>query len=209
MFKKAQAAMEFLMTYGWAILVVLVVIGALAYFGVLSPATLLPEKCTLPIQLNCNNHQVSGTPSATAPADAAALNTLDGKFTFVLQNGAGRSMLIRKIEVTSDALYTVTVDTITPILCSNDDWDYDTGADLDGDTDPTIDALTLRNGGTVTFTLDSDNDGSEGIGKVDCALRTTGRDKNRYNFEITYSWLDSSGIDHTLTGELLARTEDP
>jgi len=26
--KKAQAAMEFLMTYGWAILVVLVVIGA-------------------------------------------------------------------------------------------------------------------------------------------------------------------------------------
>jgi len=30
--KKSQAAMEFLMTYGWAILVVLVAIGALAYF---------------------------------------------------------------------------------------------------------------------------------------------------------------------------------
>jgi len=42
---KAQAAMEFLMTYGWAILVVLVAIGALAYFGVLSPEKLLPEKC--------------------------------------------------------------------------------------------------------------------------------------------------------------------
>ncbi|MBI3036442.1 hypothetical protein HYY73_01620 [Candidatus Woesearchaeota archaeon] len=42
---KGQAAMEFLMTYGWAILVVLVVIGALSYFGVLSPSTLLPEKC--------------------------------------------------------------------------------------------------------------------------------------------------------------------
>jgi len=28
--KKGQAAMEFLMTYGWAILVVLIVIGALA-----------------------------------------------------------------------------------------------------------------------------------------------------------------------------------
>ena len=35
--KKSQAAMEFLMTYGWAILVVLVAICALAYFGVLSP----------------------------------------------------------------------------------------------------------------------------------------------------------------------------
>ena len=31
---RAQAALEFLMTYGWAILVVLVSIGALAYFGV-------------------------------------------------------------------------------------------------------------------------------------------------------------------------------
>ena len=45
--KKGQAAMEFLMTYGWAILVVLVAIGALAYFGVLSPEKLLPEKCVI------------------------------------------------------------------------------------------------------------------------------------------------------------------
>ena len=44
---KGQAAMEFLMTYGWAILVVLVAIGALAYFGVLSPEKFLPEKCVI------------------------------------------------------------------------------------------------------------------------------------------------------------------
>ena len=42
--KRAQAAMEFLMTYGWAVLVVLLAIGALAYFGVLSPQKLLPER---------------------------------------------------------------------------------------------------------------------------------------------------------------------
>jgi hypothetical protein len=53
MFKKAQAAMEFLMTYGWAILVVLAAIGALAYFGVLSPGNLLPEKCEFPSGLTC------------------------------------------------------------------------------------------------------------------------------------------------------------
>jgi len=35
--KKGQAAMEFLMTYGWTVLVVLAAIGVLAYFGVLSP----------------------------------------------------------------------------------------------------------------------------------------------------------------------------
>ncbi len=53
MIKRAQAAMEFLMTYGWAILVVLAAIGALAYFGVLSPANLLPEKCEFPSGLTC------------------------------------------------------------------------------------------------------------------------------------------------------------
>ena len=44
--KRGQAAMEFLMTYGWAIVVVLAAIGALAYFGVLSPQKLLPDRTT-------------------------------------------------------------------------------------------------------------------------------------------------------------------
>ena len=44
--KKGQAAMEFLMTYGWAILVVIAAIAALAYFGVLSPQNLVPERTT-------------------------------------------------------------------------------------------------------------------------------------------------------------------
>ncbi len=35
--KKGQAAMEFLMTYGWAILAAIIAIGVLAYFGVFSP----------------------------------------------------------------------------------------------------------------------------------------------------------------------------
>ncbi|NTV22880.1 MAG: hypothetical protein HGA85_00705 [Nanoarchaeota archaeon] len=46
--KKGQAAMEFLMTYGWAILVVIAAIAALAYFGVLNPQNWLPEKCEFP-----------------------------------------------------------------------------------------------------------------------------------------------------------------
>ena len=51
--RKGQAAMEFLMTYGWAILVVLAAIGALAYFGVLNPGNFLPEKCALPSGMAC------------------------------------------------------------------------------------------------------------------------------------------------------------
>ena len=61
MFRKGQAAMEFLMTYGWAILVVLAAIGALAYFGVLSPDRFLPEKCTLPSGVACLDFRYTGT----------------------------------------------------------------------------------------------------------------------------------------------------
>lgn len=43
--KKAQSALEFLTTYGWAFLVILIMIGALSYFGVLDPSKFLPDKC--------------------------------------------------------------------------------------------------------------------------------------------------------------------
>ena len=50
---KAQAAMEFLMTYGWAILGVMAAIAALAYFGVLTPSKFLPESCMLGTGMAC------------------------------------------------------------------------------------------------------------------------------------------------------------
>ena len=63
--KKGQAAMEFLMTYGWAILVVLIAIGALAYFGVLNPSRFLPESCTLIAGFSCDSSKVTSTGAAT------------------------------------------------------------------------------------------------------------------------------------------------
>jgi uncharacterized protein (UPF0333 family) len=75
MMKKAQAAMEFLMTYGWAILVVLVAIGALAYFGVLSPDNFLPERCTGPAGLDC--------------LDKATIDAGSDSVIFVLKNNIG------------------------------------------------------------------------------------------------------------------------
>jgi hypothetical protein len=56
--KKAQAAMEFLMTYGWAILVVLAAIGALAYFGVLSPDKFMPSKCMVSGGFSCTEYKM-------------------------------------------------------------------------------------------------------------------------------------------------------
>ncbi len=59
MSKKSQAALEFIMTYGWAILVVLVAIGALSYFGVLNPGRYLPAKCTLQPGIACTDSKVT------------------------------------------------------------------------------------------------------------------------------------------------------
>ncbi|MBD3204096.1 hypothetical protein GF327_07405 [Candidatus Woesearchaeota archaeon] len=53
MIKKAQAAMEFLMTYGWAVLVVVAAIAAMSYFGVLSTNKFLPFSCNFPAGTAC------------------------------------------------------------------------------------------------------------------------------------------------------------
>ena len=59
--RKSQAALEFIMTYGWAILVVLVAIAALAYFGVLNPSRFLPNKCTLQSGIACLDFKATAT----------------------------------------------------------------------------------------------------------------------------------------------------
>jgi len=78
--KKGQAAMEFIMTYGWAILVVLVAIAALAYFGVLSPEKFLPERCTFPPGVGCLDHKLTTT-----------------GLSLILQNSLGQDITISSI----------------------------------------------------------------------------------------------------------------
>jgi|FLOH01.1.fsa_nt_gi hypothetical protein len=58
---KGQAALEFLTTYGWAFLVILVMIGALAYFGVLDPSRYVSESCQLSGEIGCEAATVSAT----------------------------------------------------------------------------------------------------------------------------------------------------
>ncbi len=52
--KKGQAALEFLTTYGWAFLVILVMIGALSYFGVLNPDNYVPDACNFGSVMSCS-----------------------------------------------------------------------------------------------------------------------------------------------------------
>lgn len=88
--KKGQAAMEFLMTYGWAILVVLIAIGALAYFGVLNPGKYLPSSCTISNQFGCQEFK------ATTAADTSGNLT-----TLILQNGRGVDVNITNITISN------------------------------------------------------------------------------------------------------------
>ena len=59
--KTSQAALEFLTTYAWAFLVILIMVSTLAYFGILSPSKLLPERCNFGAEFECQNFQISST----------------------------------------------------------------------------------------------------------------------------------------------------
>ncbi len=83
-YRKSQAAMEFLMTYGWAILVVLAAIAALAYFGVLSPEKFLGDKCVLEPGLACISNKVEPT-----------------QVTLLIAQNKGKTIIIDSISVGS------------------------------------------------------------------------------------------------------------
>ncbi len=69
--KKGQAAMEFLMTYGWAILAAIIAIGVLAYFGVFSPGRLVAGAATAnaPFGISAHNVLSTGTNDGTVNID--------------------------------------------------------------------------------------------------------------------------------------------
>jgi len=81
----SQAALEFLMTYGWAIIVVIAAISVLAYFGVLNPNQFLPHKCILPAGLACLDYNVENY-----------------KIVLVLQNAQGDTITIDKVAVSGN-----------------------------------------------------------------------------------------------------------
>ncbi|MBW3019796.1 hypothetical protein KY334_00735 [Candidatus Woesearchaeota archaeon] len=79
---KGQAATEFLMTYGWALLVVLIAISALAYFGVMSPSKFLPEKCMLSPGYQCVDYIITTNSSK-----------------MIVKNGAGENILVTNLKI--------------------------------------------------------------------------------------------------------------
>ncbi|MBI5228225.1 hypothetical protein HY988_06560 [Candidatus Micrarchaeota archaeon] len=99
--KRGQATIEFLMTYGWAILVLLIVIGVILSSGILSPTFVLSEQCGFGNNMPCNvaiynqngvSHvSLSLYNSLPYKIDVtkAVLTSENGQGTFVLDGGLG------------------------------------------------------------------------------------------------------------------------
>ncbi|MEM3791421.1 MAG: hypothetical protein QXL16_01695, partial [Candidatus Micrarchaeaceae archaeon] len=51
---QGQSALEYLTTYGWAIIIIGVVISALVFLGVFNPSSLVSQQCIFPAGFVCN-----------------------------------------------------------------------------------------------------------------------------------------------------------
>jgi len=87
--KKLQAAMEYLMTYGWAILIIALALGVLYSLGVLNPGRLKPVMCMLPAPFSC---QIQTFSSST------------GLLSITLAQGSGNTYTINGIACVDNAL---------------------------------------------------------------------------------------------------------
>jgi uncharacterized protein (UPF0333 family) len=131
MSKKGQAAMEFLMTYGWAILIAIIAIAALIAFGVLSPGKSLQNTCgtsnALMPQLGCKEIKVVG-----------AANDANANLTIYIENGLGaelQSIVMNVSGCTANRVVTSLADG------ANDYWTF-----------TTCDCTNGRYKGTIDFT---------------------------------------------------------
>lgn len=109
---KGQVALEFLTTYAWAFILILITIGALYYFGVFDFDKYLPQKCTFPSQFECLD-----------------FNMRDTEIRFKLHNDISEDLYVRNLSITNDAN--------PPIICDKPlsfpplgDWEYDEERDF-------------------------------------------------------------------------------
>ena len=95
---KGQSALEFLTTYGWAFLIILIMVGTLAYFGILNPSKILPNRCNIGSEFQCIDFQVSAT------ADT---------FRIRLKNNVGEPIAISSVTFDSEGATKYTCTTLT------------------------------------------------------------------------------------------------
>ncbi|MDO8538137.1 MAG: hypothetical protein Q7S21_04585 [archaeon] len=87
--KKAQSALEYLMTYGWALVVIVIVIAALVFL--INPTQVGPNNCTGFSRFPISNHQVNASKAAGSDEIILVMsNQTGGDATSVDFNATGR-----------------------------------------------------------------------------------------------------------------------
>jgi hypothetical protein len=100
--KKAQTALEYLMTYGWAILIVIIVGAALYSLGVFSPGTWTGKRTTGFAQFQMVDFKF----------------TTGGNLTMIIGNRLGKTVQLNKVVVTYKQT-TCTQDNINQVIGPN------------------------------------------------------------------------------------------
>jgi hypothetical protein len=86
-YKKGQASLEFLLTYGWAFIAILAVFGVITYMGLSSPERYAPQSCIFGEAFECVDFV--GRYTDTSP----------GQVELYFQNNLGHEVEIRAVEV--------------------------------------------------------------------------------------------------------------
>ncbi len=76
MLMKLQNAMEFLVTYSWAILILVLIIAGLYFLGIFSPQTSLSQQCLFPSTFSCLNYQLFSNGSVFINIQQLSLDTI-------------------------------------------------------------------------------------------------------------------------------------
>jgi len=82
---KSQYSVEFLLTYGWAILAIGIIVATIYTFGWFNPESILPQSCEFYGQVGCKDKFLS-----------------DSTFNLSLVNNFGENLIINGIEITSN-----------------------------------------------------------------------------------------------------------
>ena len=96
--KRGQVAMEFLMTYGWAIIIILLAVAALWYLGVFKAS--ITSRCEVKAPFNCASVKVVDVAAADRAiivlgATGISSSTTNNKLTGVTVNGVACTKFAR------------------------------------------------------------------------------------------------------------------
>ncbi len=106
--KRGQSALEYLMTYGWALVIILVAAAALYAMGLLSPSTYQQKTCTGLVTLGYQDHFFDGSDFKIRVANEAGAKIKVDEFNVTVEGQEYNYSTPTNINAGKQATLTVT-----------------------------------------------------------------------------------------------------